>query len=205
MDDVTAGSGVQLLLDDDVGEQDADQRRGGKDEAVAVSDDFAGFYKSQVTVIYRFLRARTPTNQDAEDLVQTVFFKAFRAWAGFRGDQAARVAWLFRIARNETTSWYRRRWAEPVAIDVIFTDRREVADLEPNPEAKSLLAEEQQALARLVGRLSKDDQELIQLRFAAGLTSVQIAAVLGCSAGAARQRLHRAIDRLREWSDHELR
>ncbi len=202
---MTSGSHVQVSSDDDVGTREAAERQVGQHEQLATVDDFAEFYTSHLTVIYRFLRARTPTAQDAEDLAQTVFFKAYRALGGFRGDESARVAWLFRIARNETTSWYRRRRDEPVAIDAIFGEGREAAGPGPGPEAWALLDEERRMLARLVGRLSEDDQEVIQLRFAAGLTSVQIANVLGCSAGAARQRLHRAIDRLRGWSDHEFR
>lgn len=202
---MAAVSGAHMVTDGGVGRQDSEPRNSQTVDQDAVEDDFAEFYRAQLTIIYRFLRARTPTGQDAEDLVQTVFFKAYRARSDFRGDESARVAWLFRIARNETTSWYRRVRHEPVAMDVIFSNGREAVDSKPGPEAEALIAEERQALARLVGRLSEDEQELIQLRFAAGLTSVQIAVVLACSPGAARQRLHRAINRLRDWSDHELR
>ncbi len=205
-DRVTARTGARLVRDDDVGRPRAKVGPTVETEPATVAkDDFTAFYREYLTVVYRFLRARTPTVQDAEDLVQQVFFKAYRARAGFRGDDAARLAWLFRIVRNETASWYRRRRDDPLPIDDILTGSREPADPEPGPERRALIANEQLALARLVGRLSEDEQELIQLRFAAGLTSVQIAAVVGCSSGAARQRLHRALDRLREWSSDDLR
>lgn len=200
---MAAGSGVPLAVDDDIGART--RGRIGRLEEQAVVGEFTDFYRAHLKVIYRFLYARAPTAQDAEDLAQTVFFKAYRARAGFRGDEAAQVAWLFRIARNETASWYRRRRDEPTAIEHIYASGWEPVDPDPGPEAQAVFAEDQRALARLVGQLSKDDQELIQLRFAAGLTSAQIAIVLGCSAGAARQRLHRAIDRLRKWSDDDLR
>ncbi len=203
---MAASRGEGLAWDDDVGQQQAVEEPTRAIEPVAIpDDDFAGFYRVHLTIIYRFLRARTPTVQDAEDLVQQVFFKAYRARAGFHGDDAARLAWLFRIARNETASWHRRRRDEPMPIDVIFGGEREPSDPEPGPECQALIADEQRALALLIGRLSEDEQELIQLRFAAGLSSVQIAAVLGCSAGAARQRLHRTLDRLRDWSSHDPR
>jgi len=202
---VAAAIGIQVVTNGGVDRKDTEPRKSETADQFAVEEDFAEFYRTQLTVIYRFLRARTPTGQDAEDLVQTVFFKAYRARSGFRGDESARVAWLFRIARNETASWYLSGRHEPVAMQMVFSESWEATDPEPGPEAQALIAEERQALARLVGRLSEDEQELVQLRFAAGLTSVQIAVVLGCSSGAARQRLHRVIDRLREWSDHELR
>lgn len=168
-------------------------------------DDFPAFYRAHLTTIYRFLRARTPTPQDAEDLVQQVFVKAYQARSGFRGDEAARLAWLFRIARNETSSWYRRGGRDTVPIDASPASVPQLLDPDPGPESWAVMAERDLALARLVGRLPEADQELIQLRFAAGLTSVQIATVLGVSPGAARQRLHRALERLREWSDDDLR
>jgi len=203
---VTARTGADLVRHDDVGRPSAKIDPAAEIRpGVVAADDFAGFYRLHLTVIFRFLRARTPTVQDAEDLVQQVFFKSYRARDGFRGDDAARLAWLFRIARNETASWYRRRRNEPVSINGIVADNQEPADPDPGPELRALIADEQQTLAQLLGRLTEDDQELIQLRFAAGLTSVQIATVLGCSAGAARQRLHRALDRLREWSSDDLR
>lgn len=201
---MSLGSGVTLAADDEVGSRAASSEE-GHGERAATASEFTDFYRTHLTVIYRFLRARTPTRQDAEDLAQTVFFKAYRARAGFHGDEAARVAWVFRIARNQTASWYRQRRDVPAAPKDVFANGRDPVDPYPGPEAQAVFAEEGQALARLVGRLSEDDQELVQLRFAAGLTSAQIAIVLGCSAGAARQRLPRAIDRLREWSDDDLR
>lgn len=203
---MTARTDARLGRDDDLGRSRMTfEPTPEAGPASATGDEFAGFYRDHLTVIYRFLRARTPTVQDAEDLLQHVFFKAYRAKDGFRGDDAARLAWLFRIARNETASWYRRRRNDPLPIDDMLTGSWEPVDPDPGPERMALIADEQSALAQLVSRLSEDEQELIQLRFAAGLTSAQIAAVLGCSAGAARQRLHRAIDRLREWSSDDLR
>lgn len=166
---------------------------------------FTEFYRVHLAAIYRFIRSRTPTPQDAEDLVQQVFFKAFRAQAGFRGDESAQLAWLFRIARNETASWYRRPRPESVPLDGLLRSVAEPADSSLGPEDRVLVDERDQALALMVARLSETEQEVIQLRFAAGLSSVEIALVLDCSAGAARQRLHRALDRLREWSSDDLR
>lgn len=175
-------------------------------ERVAMSEDeFTEFYRRHLTVIYRFLRSRTSTAQDAEDLVQQVFLNAYRARQGFRGDETARVAWLFRIARNETASWYRRIRPVTVPIDDLRDWHDEPSDARSGPEEHAVTAERDRALAVLVANLSKAEQELIQLRFAAGLSSPEIATVFGCSAGAARQRLHRTLDRLREWSSDDLR
>lgn len=100
---LTAGRGVRVTGDDDVGPVQGFRSIAGLGRTKVAEDDFPAFYRAHLTTIYRFLRSRTPTPQDAEDLVQQVFFKAYRSRSGFRGDEAARVAWLFRIARNETT------------------------------------------------------------------------------------------------------
>ena len=202
---MTAGSGVRVTSDEGVGPGPGSRPVDVAAQHAKLDRDFTTFYRQNLTIIYRFLRSRTPTPQDAEDLVQQVFLKAFRAQAEFRGDEAARLAWLFRIARNETASWYRRPRSETVPIEPSSGPVGALADTSPGPEDRALDGERDQALALLVARLPEAEQEVIQLRFAAGLSSVQIAAVLGCSAGAARQRLHRALDRLRDWSSDDLR
>lgn len=202
---MTARGGVTVVSDDDVGEIATSRHVELADRDRVSRQEFTEFYRSHLPAIYRFLRSRTPTVQDAEDLVQQVFFKAFQARAGFHGDDATRLAWLFRIARNERASWYRRPRLATVPIDGLPGPAADLTDLSPGPEDRAVEGERDVALASLIARLSEAEQEVIQLRFAAGLSSVQIAAVLGCSAGAARQRLHRALDRLREWSSDDLR
>lgn len=167
---MTARTGISAAKPDDAATRRYPERVMVPERVAMSEDEFTEFYRRHLTVIYRFLRSRTSTAQDTEDLVQQVFLKAYRARQGFRGDEAARVAWLFRIARNETASWYRRLRPEVVPIDGLTGWPDEPSDGRSGPEEQAVTADRDRALARLVANLSAAEQEMIQLRFAAGLS-----------------------------------
>jgi len=105
--------------------------------------------------------------------------------AGFEG-------WVFAILRNVITDGHRReRRAErgPFAVDV---------DDGPLPGDGVLADEEERVVRRAFARLCPDDQEVLYLRVVAGLSSEEVAAVVGKRGGAVRMAQSRALDRLRE-------
>lgn len=167
-------------------------------------DTFVALYRRLSIPLWRFLRSRCGSDEDAEDLAHQVFLRAFTARGTFRGDADGQVAWLFRIARNETVSMYRRRGRRSGTVADASDAPGEIADPDPGPEATALSAERRLELWRLVDRLPDGDRDVIQMRFAGGLTTPELARVLGCSDIAARQRLRRALNRLRGWIDDDL-
>ena len=146
--------------------------------------------------LYNFLRGWLRDDHLAEDLTQQVFLNACQARDRFRGDDDAMVGWLFRIARNEATNAARQRGRE-TSWEAMGTAAPRPVDPGERPDAAAMRTEQQREVAALLGPLTPDQRELLHLRFAAGLTLVQIAGTLGISDVAARQRLRRILAQLK--------
>jgi RNA polymerase sigma-70 factor (ECF subfamily) len=150
---------------------------------------FGAIYERHRTAVYRYLRSRTVTDDEAAELTAITFERALTAIGGFRASGGGLAAWLLRIARNahlDTIRRDRRRWAAD--------DRRPVAPL-PDRQAGP---EDGVVLRALVDALPAVQRDAIQLRFAAGLTAREIGCVLGISEGAAQKQLERALHALKE-------
>ena len=157
---------------------------------------FDTLYRRYLARVYRYLRARSESDEDAADLTQQVFLHAFHALPGYQQRGLPFAAWLFQIARHAVTDSYRRRraalsWdALPVAL--------EAAQDEQDPERIALRQERLARLQTLLAKLDARQRELLALRFAAGLSSSQIAAVIGKSPAAVKKQLTRIIANLKE-------
>jgi RNA polymerase sigma-70 factor, ECF subfamily len=152
--------------------------------------------------IFRTAQNITSNYEDAEEVVQNVFLKAFRNLANFRGDSRF-YTWLVRIAINESLMKVRgRRWKE-VSIDDVSEDKdrivlREPADWGPNPEEQYSQDELRRILAMAVAGLGPRCRMVFQLRDIEGLTTEETARTLNLSVSAVKTRLRRARLHLRE-------
>lgn len=138
----------------------------------------------------------TGHEEDARDVVQDVYLRAYRGLRRFRGD-ARFATWLFRITANCASSHLgrRRRHAhEELRDDDAPVDVRAETDPVQRAETGALRVELQEALAELPPRL----RAVVVLRDIYDLTHEAIAAELGISETAAKVRLHRARRRLRD-------
>ena len=160
--------------------------QGAFDEVVKAT--YAGAY----TLAYRL----TGNEEDAKDVVQEAYLRAYKGLRRFRGD-AAFSTWLYRITANcASTQLTRRSRHRHDELD----DEFEMTDQQPenNPEARadaSVLREQlRTALEDLPPRL----RAVVVLRDVYDLPHEAIAAELGISEAAAKVRLHRARRRLRE-------
>lgn len=146
--------------------------------------------------LFNFLRGWLRDDHLAEDVTQQVFLRACQARGRFRGDDDALVGWLFRIARNEAITLARRRDRE-TSWEGLGEGAPQPVDPDDPPDVAALRAEQRREVAALLDGLTPDQRELLHLRFAAGLTLVQIAGTLGISDVAARQRLRRTLASLK--------
>lgn len=157
--------------------------------AHAATEDRASFaviYERHRTPVYRYLRARTASDADAQDLTATTFERAMGAIHRFQPVGGGMIAWLIRIARNahsDALRQQRRRGTEA------WSDAAE-------PAIDS--AEDAVILRSLIDGLPETQRETIQLRFAAGLTAREIGGVLGISEAAAQKHVERAVQALKE-------
>lgn len=149
--------------------------------------------------LYWYLRTRAATDEDAADLTQQVFLQAWTALPGYRECGLPFAAWLFRIARNAATNAARRRPTVDLATLADSLPGGEAGD----PEQAALRNEATARLDALLRGLDADKRELLALRFAAGLTVREIAAVVGGREAAVKKRLSRTIRALKEQYDDE--
>lgn len=163
---------------------------------------FAALYQQHLPAIYRFLLARTLSPEDAADLSQQVFVKAFAALPDYRRTEVPISAWLFRIARNQAIDLARKHKRHPAISWEQLPGALEPVEPE-QPEQAALRSESMRRLAGLVGQLDDQKRELILLRFVSGLKPAEIGRVVGKSDAAVRKQLRRTLQTLRERYDAE--
>lgn len=156
---------------------------------------FSPLYAEFHVRIYRYLRLRTPNNEEAADLTQQVFLQALDALPHYDERGLPFAAWLFRIARNAAIDAQRKR--HPTVDIDLLPDAFLLSD-EGNPEAEALRQERLEQLRALLAQLDTEQRELLALRFAAGLTSREIADIVDKREGAVKRQLSRLIQKLRE-------
>jgi RNA polymerase sigma-70 factor (ECF subfamily) len=165
-------------------------------EAAAAGDEdaFAVLYRRYLAPLYRYLAARAASPEEAADLVQAVYLKAYQGLPRYREGEAGFAPWLFRIARNTATDASRRR--RPPGSPW-FAEAASLAAVQ-SPEHEALLRERNATLHAAIAALTRDQQELLALRYAAGLSSREIGVVVGKSEAAAKKQLSRTLIRLKE-------
>jgi RNA polymerase sigma-70 factor (ECF subfamily) len=137
---------------------------------------------------YKFAYRLTGNDEDASDLTQDAFIRVFRAWKSFKPGTSF-LSWIYRIETNLYLDELRRR-------KVRFyqgVPERAVATIDEYVEAQ--LSE---PVSKALGELSGVQRKIVMLALVDGCTYREIAAILGCSIGTIRSRLHRARALLRK-------
>lgn len=130
----------------------------------------------------------------AEDAVQSAWAIAWSRLGSLRDAEGIR-AWLLSVAANEARQMLRHQ-RPGMAVRLEYAEERVGA---PDPHASADALD----MAAVLARLKPEERTLVGLRYAAGLDSAEIGAVLGMSASGVRSRLDRLLDRLRAELDHE--
>ena len=159
------------------------------------AEAFGHLYRHYRDPVYRYLAARAASPEEAADLTQQVFLNAFRALPRYRAGESGFAPWLFRIARNIATDASRRR--RPVAGLETIPPHLEAAN-HPTPETAAIENERLRGLHATIAHLDRDKQELLALRYAAGLSSREIGEVVGKSESAVKKQLTRILQTLKE-------
>ncbi|WP_376790140.1 RNA polymerase sigma factor [Thermoflexus sp.] len=150
-------------------------------------------------VAYRLLGSR----EEAEDILQETFLQAFQHLKDFRGE-ARLCTWLYRIAYNLALMRLRRKEPETISIDqplVLEGDEeipRELFDWCCLPEEELLRAELRSVLDEAIRSLPASLRTVFLLREVEGLSTEEVAQIMGISTDAVKARLHRARLQLRE-------
>jgi RNA polymerase sigma-70 factor, ECF subfamily len=153
--------------------------------------------------VFRIAQHITQNREDAEDVVQEAFLKAYGNLEQFQ-EQSKFYTWLVRIAVNEALMKLRRRKPErTVSLDEdIKTEDdslpREIADWSPNPEQQYTQAELREILSKTIQGLPPGFRTVFVLRDVEGLSTEETAAALELSVPAVKSRLLRARLQLRD-------
>lgn len=158
----------------------------------AFEDLVRATYADTYTLAYRL----TGNDDDARDVVQEAYLRAYRGLRRFRGD-AQFTTWLYRITANCASTLLARRARTQTET---LADDEPLADVRPehDPEMRLAAADERARLAAALGDLPWRLRQVIVLRDIYDLPHGDIAAELGITEAAAKVRLHRARRKLRE-------
>ena len=144
--------------------------------------------------VYSLILKMTANREDAEELTQDVFLKAYRSLASFRGGSNFST-WLYRIAYNTAVSATRRQQAEWVSLD--DAPQAGVADDDAEDEVAQLNREAQlERLQNALDQLAPDDRGLIMLFYIQGKTMEEISHIADLSLPNVKTRMHRIRKKL---------
>ena len=131
--------------------------------------------------------------EDAEDVLQDTFLRAYRGIKSFKGNSTFST-WIYRITANSALMRLRKRQLPTVSID--DADEREapinIADWAPGPVEQMLNQETQAAMTEAIEALPPEFRQVFVLRDIEELSNAEVAEILDLSVAAVKSRLHRA-------------
>jgi len=150
--------------------------------------------------IYALAYRTLGREEDARDVVQEAFLRAFRGLRGFKG-QAKFSSWLYRITLNLCRDWIRRERRAPIVQVPEGVDPVDLADerVAPAESVEELVArrEMSQAVAKAMAELPEEQRTAILLKEYHGLTFQEIADMLECPLSTVKTRLYQGLSVLR--------
>ncbi|MEM7031774.1 MAG: sigma-70 family RNA polymerase sigma factor [Chloroflexota bacterium] len=160
---------------------------------------FDQLYDQHAQTLYRLGWSMLQDEQAAEDVVQEVFLRAYKARKRFDPAKASLGTWLYQIGLNYCRSQLRRK--QVFSFTWLGTEAESLPERRPssNPEVSLLHRDDQHTLWLAINGLSARLREVIILHYYLDLPAVEIAKTLDCPEGTIYSRLHNARKRL---ADH---
>ena len=169
------------------------------------ADAFEELVRRHQSRIYGLCYHLTGNHEDANDLAQDSFIKAWKALPTFRGD-ASFITWIYRIATNNCLTHLKSR--RNVLPHFSLNDLDANTENDPTlvelvshhtPRRDSQLNELQKRLNEAMLKLSEEHRMVVAMHDVQGMSHVEIAEVLGCNPGTVRSRLFYARQQLQAW------
>ena len=153
---------------------------------------FDALYRTTMSDVFAYVLTLVRERSVAEDVTAAAFERAWRRRDAYDARRGSQRAWLFGIARNAALDELRRRRRTATLVG----DPPDPGV--PDPADAGEEADRRATVAAALASLPPRERELVALRFHGGLSTAEIARVLGVSERAAAMRVHRAVTRLRE-------
>ena len=177
-------------------EQPGEETGEDTDEALAVrgdADSFVLLYRRHLDAVYAYLYARLGNREESEDVTSVAFERALHALDGYRPVGQFK-AWLFTIVHRALVDHYRRRRLRYVPVESVADS---LTDPAMGPEDIVVRSEEMRQVRKVMRELSAEQQEIVAMRFMAGLRYAEIAQVVGKREAAVKMAAYRAIEEIR--------
>lgn len=163
---------------------------------------FDGEFLPHIDAMYNFAYRLTYDEDDAKDLVQETYLKAFRFINSFEEGTNAK-AWLFRILKNSFINDYRKKSKEPNKVDYndvesYYNSEDANAEITPDLRVEALQDMIGDEISNALNSLAVDFRTVIILCDLEGFTYEEMAKILDIPIGTVRSRLHRARNLLKE-------
>jgi len=181
-------------------------QRAQQEDAVAY-DELVRRYQER---IYATVYHMTSNHDDANDLVQETFIKAYRALKTFKGDSSF-YTWVYRIAVNKTINFLKQRKNRVnMSLNNVDFNAENDPDLvalvsDKTPRRDLNLAELQDKLNAAMLKLSEHHRMVVTLHDIQGLSHEEIAAIMDCNIGTVRSRLFYARQQMQGYLSDYLK
>jgi RNA polymerase sigma-70 factor (ECF subfamily) len=182
------------------GDADSNLVREAQDGATEAYSELVRRYRDRVHTI---ISGMVADPEDALDLTQETFIKAYQALGRFR-HQAGFYTWLYRIAVHRCIDYSRKRkrYQEPLPLEqcLLHAPGLEPVDTSParDPERVTINLHLRAAIRTALQQLPEPFRTSVILRDIEGLSQEEIARILGCPLGTAKTRIHRGRHLLRD-------
>jgi len=156
-----------------------------------------GFVRQAQGRIFALAYSYAGDREDARDLAQEIFVRLYEARSQWpAGDEF--LPWLFRVARNRSVDYLRRRNVRRPAATAGEDELAGLPDLSPGAEAQAIASDRRGLLRAALRGLSAINREIVVLRDVHGLPIQHVAAILGIPPGTVKSRASRARTELAE-------
>ncbi len=168
-------------------------KRRQRQDAQVKAPAFEEVYQRHFRPLYAFVAYRVCDRTAAEDITSQVFEKALKAFPGYDPQRGAVSTWLYTIARNAISDHFRSQGRH----DHTGLDEHTAASGESDPQGELHANETRRELAVALAGLDLREQEVLALKFGAGLTNRRIASLLEISETNAGTILYRSLRKLK--------
>jgi RNA polymerase sigma-70 factor (ECF subfamily) len=155
--------------------------------------EFSKLYDKYIAKIYRFIYLKVNSEEIAQDLCSETFLKGWQAFKNSQNKIENPSAFLYRIARNLVTDYYR----EKGRTQVVSAEYVSMTDPRPGLEERMILNSDLEQVKAALVNLRDDYQNVIVWRYLDDLSIPEIAKILDKSETAVRVMLHRALKALK--------
>jgi RNA polymerase sigma-70 factor (ECF subfamily) len=172
-------------------------RRAQQRDPVALTQ----LYEENFDRIYRYIVLKIGDRTEAEDMTQQVFLNALQSISSYKWKGMPFTSWLYRIAHNQVVDYVRKK-AKHATVPLDESLPLPATDGDPQHLVERKIQLETVVMA--TKKLTKAQQEVISLRFAAELSITEVAKVMAKSEGAVKALQHSAILALRKAMSPEV-